>query len=143
MNPKRPLIGPELKDKLIDFLIKEQECHLNKLKHVEKKSLKAYFNNIDADIIWGLFDQLEKDGLLSSFAENFASFSVYISSNAFEFKRLGAYQAQEELINKQLVLLNAQLKELQSKNVISSSDSIVSTISGLTNIIGQVFNKFG
>ena len=134
-NPRRPYITAELKDRFLELLIghfpvNKSSSYLNSL--IEKE-----LGNYDLDIIDGMFSLFNNDGMVDYFGRSRQSFDFILLPTAIEFHGKGGYTARDLLVEKQIRLIEAQLRELQSH----SADKITSILEAL-NHLRQLFSVF-
>ena len=123
MKNNRPLISPELLDNMLDMLLQVPSLETHHI--LTQSSAIKELNNIDKDIINAMFIMLEEDGLITNYGINARTFEFVVKGKASSFKRLGGYRAKEDIINKQLILLEDQIKDLQDKKILDKTSSIV------------------
>jgi len=136
-NPNRPYYTPEMKDKLLQFLIDNVE--INALYKLNKQLIQEFMNNMDWDLIDGLFWIFQNDGLIEQYALNYSSIDMVLLPTSVDFIAKGGYQMQAEIIDKQIELLKEQLKDLQKAKSWDKINTILETITHLKSLIQVAF----
>lgn len=95
---------------------------------------------LDEDIINGIFMLLHRDEYLLEYARHSRSYNIILGPDAPEFVRKGGYTAKQAIIDQQLTLLEAQIKDLQtSQSHLPKVAELVKTVSSLGSLIRQFF----
>jgi len=136
-NPNRPYYTPEMKDKLLQFLI--DNLNINRVYSLNKQPIKEFMDNMDWDLIDGLFWIFQKDGLIDKYALNFSTIDLILLPASVDFIAKGGYQMQAEIIDKQIELLRQQLKDLQKSKSWDKINTILETITHLKSLIQVAF----
>jgi len=136
-NHSRPYYTPEMKDKLLQFLI--DNLNINRVYSLNKQPIQEFMDNMDWDLIDGLFWIFQNDGLIDKYALNFSTIDLILLPVSVDFIAKGGYRMQAEIIEKQLELLRQQLKDLQKTKSWDKINTILETITHLKSLIQVAF----
>ena len=137
MTDRKRYINSEMLDKLLDFLIAHFE--VNRAGRLPMEAIRELFPGFEDDILDGLFSLLHKDELISEYAFWGDSFLLALEPDAVRYATQGGYTFSEELLGRQLLLLQAQIDELQENKILDRSSKVVQTVSNITSLISTVF----
>ena len=97
-NHSRPYYTPEMKDKLLQFLI--DNLNINRVYSLNKQPIQEFMDNMDWDLIDGLFWIFQNDGLIDKYALNFSTIDLILLPVSVDFIAKGGYRMQAEIIEK-------------------------------------------
>ena len=131
-------ISARTKDKLLGFLV--DNLDVAGMYTIKKEEIVPHMKPLDEDIINGIFMLLHRDEYLVRYSLNSRTYNIALGPDAPEFVRKGGYTAKQTIIDQQLTLLEAQIKDLQtSKSDLPKIMDLVKTASSLGSLIRQYF----
>ena len=131
-------ISPRTKDKLLTFLV--ENLDIAAMYTVKKEDILPHMKPLEEDIINGIFMILHRDEYLIEYARHSRSYNIALGPSAPEFVRRGGYTAKQDIIDRQLTLLEEQIKDLQtSQSHLPKVAELVKTVLSLGTLIRQFF----